>query len=260
MNEIQVNSHPLSSYTIGLHNDFHNRSLTLMQAVGAEVLHIEALLPRYSELVAMENSIVKRATTYVSTAQLLVADRKRDTALRILQGIIDYQSRSDIAAKAKAAQALQAKCAAYKNTARSDYRSETREVYGLISVLSTEESLAELATLNLTEELAELVRLNDAFNAFIRDKQQEAAKRMPQINISTEELRHELDTQYATIIQTVNAYAIVQPTEEIRNFIRNLNAAILLTKQSAATLGKSTKEEEESVDTETAETAPEQDA
>lgn len=258
MNEIQVNSLPLSSYPIALHNDYHYRSNSLMQGVGAEALHIEALLPRYSELVAMENSIVKRPTTYVSTEQLLVADKKRDTALRILLGIIDYQSRSGIAAKAAAAQALQAKCAAYKNTARSDYRSETRELEGLIAVLNTEESLAELATLNLTDELTELARLNAEFDSFIQSKQQEAVERMPQINISTEELRQELDKQYATIIQTVNAYAIVQPTEEINTFIRNLNALIMLVKQSAATLGKRAKEEEEDVDTENTETTPEQ--
>lgn len=215
-----------------------------MLATGAEVLHIESLLPRYNELVAMENSIVKRQTAYVSTEQLQDADQKRDTMLRILLGIIDYHARSSIAAKAPSAQALQAKCANYRDAARSDYRTETRELNGLIAVLSTEESTAELATLHLTDELAELARLNAAFDILIQGKQQEAVDRMPQTDISTDELRHELDEQYAAIVKTVNAYAIVQPTEEINTFITNLNAIIMLVKQSASTLGKESGEEE----------------
>ena len=43
-------------------------------------------------------------------------------------------------------------------------------------------------------------------------------------------LRQQVDAKYAEIIQTVNAYAIVQPTEAIESFIAQMNALISLTK------------------------------
>ncbi|MBQ5693840.1 MAG: hypothetical protein IIV71_01065, partial [Bacteroidaceae bacterium] len=50
-------------------------------------------------------------------------------------------------------------------------------------------------------------------------------------------------------VQTVNAYAIVQPTDEINGFIAQMNALITLTKRSAASVGKGCKEEEPTPET-----------
>lgn len=240
---LQINPAPLSQWPLGLHNDFHNQNNGLILATGAAKLYLEKLAPEYAELVAQENSIVKRQTTYVSTATLESLDEERDHMVRIVLGIVDYQANSTIEAKASAARVLQARCAPYRNVARSDYRTQTREVNGLIALLSGEEEMAHLATLNLTEELAEVVRLNAQFDIAIQEKQGEAVERMPQTTLTTEELRKALDAKYAEIVQTVNAYAVVQPSAEIESYITNLNAVIMLLKQSAATTGKDGKDE-----------------
>ena len=72
----------------------------------------------------------------------------------------------------------------------------------------------------------------------------EEVARTPQTDIETDELRKQIDAQYAEIVQTVNAYAIVQPTDTLNNFITQMNALITLTKRSAASVGKETEEEE----------------
>lgn len=224
--------------------------------MGAEALHLTTLAPEYDALVAQERSIVKRQTTYVSTAALEELDMQRDHMSRIVMGIIDYQVNSTIAAKAAAAKVLQALCAPYRHVARSDYRAETRELDGMITLLSSEENMAHLTTLNLTEEVAELMLLNAKFDSAIQMKQNEAAERTPQTSLNTVELRHAIDAKYAEIVQTVNAYAVVQPSPEIQNFITQLNAIIMLVKQSAATLNKGGEEEdpETPTDPETPET------
>ena len=237
----QVNSITLKTLNVALHNDFMNQVLSLINAHGAETLHIEALATEFDRLVSLENSIVNRDTTYVSTKALLELDQVRDTALRILLGIIDYQSRSSIKAKADAANVLLAWAAPYQNAERSDYRSETREINGLITKFSTEAAAAHLATLHLTEELEQLIIKNTEFDIAIQGKQVEATDRLDQTDIDTAELRKQLDTVYHDIVKTVNAFAIVQPTDELISFINNLNGIIMLTKQAAASVGKKQK-------------------
>lgn len=240
----QVNSAPLARLTLGQHCDLHTQHNNLIAATGAEALHLTTLAPEYDALVAQERSIVKRQTTYVSTASLEELDEKRDHMSRIIMGIIDYQVNSSIATKAAAAKVLQALCAPYRHVARSDYRTETRELDGMIALLSSEENMAHLTTLNLTQEMEELMLLNARFDSAIQMKQNEAAERMPQTTLSTEELRHAIDAKYAEIVQMVNAYAVVQPSPEIENYITQLNAIIMLVKQSAATLNKGGEEED----------------
>jgi hypothetical protein len=241
MDTKQVNPIALSELNLALHNDFMNQVLSLANAHGAETLHIEAFAAEFDRLVSLENSIVNRDTTYVSTKSIQDLDHIRDTTLRILLGIIDYQSRSTITKKADAANVLLAWAAPYQNVERSDYRSETREINGLITKFSTEAAAAHLATLHLTEELEQLIIKNTEFDIAIQGKQVEATDRLDQTDIDTAELRKQLDTVYNDIVKTVNAFAIVQPTDELISFINNLNGVIMLTKQAAASVGKKQK-------------------
>ncbi len=73
---------------------------------------------------------------------------------------------------------------------------------------------------------------------------QEEVERMPQTSINTDELRKQIDAKYTEIVQTVNAYAIVQPSEDINNFINQVNALLTLTKRSMASMGKDSNQED----------------
>lgn len=241
----QIQTMGFSSLTVGLHCDYHYQALGLMEAAGAEALHIEALLAAYSELVESEMSIVRRQTAYVSTAQLNEADRERDNALGVVLNIITAHLTNTIEAKRTAAQVLDALVAPYRKIRYHEKRTETREIAGMLDVLTTDEAAAHLATLSLVDELAALSSLNAAFETASGGKLQEEVARTPQTDIETEELRKQVDAKYAEIVQTVNAYAIVQPTEAIDGFITQMNALITLTKRTAASMGG---EEKENVD------------
>lgn len=119
----------------------------------------------------------------------------------------------------------------------------TREVAGLLSVLSSQEAQAHLTTLALTEEVEALTLKNAQFDVAFNQKMQEEVERMPQTSINTDELRKQIDAKYSEIVQTVNAYAIVQPSEDINNFINQVNALLTLTKRSMASMGKDSNQE-----------------
>ena len=237
----QINVMGFSNLNLGLHNDFHCKAYSKMKAAGAQALHIENQLPTYGELVELESTIIRRQTAYVSTKQVNDMDKERDNAMGVILNIITAHKTNMIEEKSKAAHALDAKVAPYRNIRYHEKRTETREVAGLLSVLNKEESMAHIATLNLTEEVALLAEKNADFEAVFNKKLQEEVERLPQKDIDTEELRKQVDAKYAEIVQTVNAYAIVQPTEAIEAFIAQMNALISLTKRaSGSSSGSST--------------------
>lgn len=241
----QINSIALTSLTLPLHNDFHNQVNNLIVAIGAEALHIEEQAAQYAALVVQENSIVKRQTSYVSTTQLKEADQKRDHALGVVMNIIVAHRTNTIEAKRTAALALDAMVAPYKGIGSHEYRTESREVAGLIAVLGTTAAKMHVATLALTQELSALEEANTAFDIVMSSKQMEEAARSPQTTLSTDQLRAQLDQAYAAIVQIVNAYAVIQSSTQIENFITQVNALVTLVKRSAA---KPAAKEEESGD------------
>ena len=230
----QINVMGFSYLNVGLHNDFHYQAYGKMKATGAQALHIENLLPAYGELVELESSIVRRQTTYVSTVQLNDADKVRDNAMGVILNIITAHKTNTIEAKRSAALALDAMVAPYRGISNHEKRTQTREVAGLLAVLNKEEAMAHIATLNLIEEVTLLAEKNATFAAVYDEKLQEEVERLPQKDIETEELRKQIDEKYAEIVQTVNAYAIVQPTEAIESFIAQMNGLISLTKPGSS--------------------------
>ena len=226
----QIDIMGFSNLNLGVHCDFHYQTYNLLTKAGAEALHIAALLPAYGGLVEQETGIVRRQTAYVSTVSLKTQDKVRDSILGVIMQIINAHLTTPIAAKLASAQWLDAVVSPYRNIRGHDYRSETREVAGLLSVLASEAASAHIATLNLTEEVATLAQYNAAFEVAQAEKLQEEVERLPQKDIDTEALRRQVDAKYAEIVQTVNAYAIVQPSEAIESFIAQMNALISLTK------------------------------
>lgn len=241
----QIDQLGMTNLPLAIYCNHHVQTNSMIGAFGTEELHIVNQATAYSASVELLNSIVNRSTAYVSTSQLESADKLRDKALGVLMQVINAHKSSVIAAKEKAALALSAMIAPYKGIGDHERGAETREVAGLIAVLSTDEAQAHVTTLHLTEELEALIVKNAEFEIIMSGKVVEEANRTPQTEIKTEELRKQIDAQYAEIVQTVNAYAIVQPTETLTNFITQMNALITLTKRSAASVSKDTKEKDE---------------
>ena len=239
----QIGNIAFSQMTVGLFCDTHVQVNNLIKATGAEALHITAQASEYDSFVSQLMSIVRRSTTYISTEKINNLDKDRDCALGVIINIVKAHKTNTIASKRNAALELDAMMAPYKGIGTHEKRTETREVAGLLSVLSSQEAQAHLATLALTEEVEALTLKNAQFDVAFNQKMQEEVERMPQTSIDTEELRKQIDAKYSEIVQTVNAYAIVQPSEDINNFINQVNALLTLTKRSMASMGKDSNQE-----------------
>ena len=244
----QINSIGLTGLKLALHNDFHNQVYNLIAGATSTALHLETQAPLYLDAIKRENAIVKRQTSYISTATLKERDKKRDNALGVIMSVTNAHCTNTISDKREAALALAALLAPYKGIGGHEYRIETREIAGLLAALSTEEAQAYIETLGLTAEVEALDMTNSLFESAMTEKQSEQSSRSGQTSTDTLELRAEIDTLYGEIVQIVNAYAVIQSTEVIEQFITDVNAVITLVKRSASSGGDSEEEEETSTE------------
>lgn len=254
----RINTFAITALTKGAHCDFHNRVNNLIGAIGAAELHIEALATQYAEAIATEMSIVNRETAFVATATMKEADKKRDLLLSTINAVVNAHQWNPIDAKKAAYTYLAALIAPYKGIREHEYARETSEVDGLVKALSADEASAHLAALGLTDELAALASANAAFAIEFDKKTMEAAARAPKSDISTKDARHACDTLYAQITELVNAYALIQPTDAITQFVAQLNGIVYAFDAIASQPAGKKDEEEESGET-TPETTPEAD-
>ena len=83
-----------------------------------------------------------------------------------------------------------------------------------------------VATLGLTEEVEAVREANAAFDTEFQKKTEEMSARMVQSDVKSEDAVAEANALYEDIVQTVNAYAIVQPSDEINTFIASVNGLV----------------------------------
>ena len=212
--------------TIGSCSDFHTQVNKLITAATPAALHITAQAPGYSEASALLASIVNRQRSFIATASLADTDRTRDNAGGVISNVVGAYLTSPVAEKREAAMLLSPQLSAYKGIRNHEYTKQTAEVKGMLAVLDETENAAAVATLGLTEEVEALREANAAFEAKFLEKTEEMSARMDQRDISSKDTVAEANALYQDIVQTVNAYAIVQPSDEINTFIASVNGLV----------------------------------
>ena len=216
----------MSRMTIGSCKEFHDNVLDLILAATAADLHIEALEPAYSQAVAQLAEIVNRQRAYVSTAQLADTDKVRDNAVGTISNVVSAYQTTPVEAKRQAARLLGPQLAAYKGIRQHEYSKETAEIKGMLGVLQAEDNQAAVSLLGLDDEVTALAEANAAFEAAFKGKQQEKSTRMDVEDLESEQVVGQANALYEQITQTVNAYAIVQPTDKLLAFIDDLNGVV----------------------------------
>lgn len=220
----QIKNFNKTQLLLGTQTNFHKKVLTLIGTTTAAALHVEGLEPQYAAAVETLSSIVNRPTTYVATQSRQDVDDRRDRFVGVIHQIINAHKTNPIAEKQAAAATLGALMAPYRSIARHQYAKETEEINGMLAVL--EANPEETALLGLTDEVAGLKEANEAFEAALDEKIAEEQARQAVSDIDSREATRAANDLYDQIVLTVNAYAIVSPTDEIEGFIDQLNATV----------------------------------
>ena len=208
--------------------DFHNNVNTLIVQATPAALHIETYASPYADASDTLDSIVKRQRAFITTEKLKTADKVRDDAVGTIMNVVNAYSNSPVEEHKEASSLLAPQLSPYKSIRRIKYTKETEEIRGMLSVLNKEKNTAAVTALGLDKEKEKLEEANAVFVEKLFEKVSEICERTEQTDVKTDEAIDRANELYKTIVQTVNAYAIVQPSEALSKFIKDVNALITL--------------------------------
>ncbi len=240
----QIRTCPLSKLTIGSASDFHTNVYKAITTATPAVLHVEALEPGYKRVVDDLASVVNRKQSYISTKTLAGIDDKRDNGVGYVFNVLNANTTCLIPEKVDAANRLLPQISSYRRIKDHEYSKQSAELRGMLGVLEAEENAADVATLGIGPDIEALREVAEKFEEAFKAKTLEAAEHADQSDLDSKELAREAQTAYEGIVQMVNAYAIVQPTDELLSFINEVNGLVAAYAQIAdgSTSGGTTPE------------------
>lgn len=231
----QITQLATTHMTLGAHNKFNiDVNNAIIQATAA-ALRVENYATLYAQKIEEESRIVNRQTAMASTVDVSAADRQRDSAVGVIMNLTNAHTTSIIAEKADAANKLRQLLAPYKGIGNHAYQKETAEINGMVAVLTTGDGATYAATLGMDDEVDALMQANAAFEEAYARNQEEAATLAALQSVDTKELRAQVDALYQQIVLTVNAVAVLQPTDEVTTFIQKVNGIIYKAEQEMGT-------------------------
>ena len=222
----QIQSFGMTQMTIGACSNFHTTAVKYINEATSAALHIDDKAPAYTDIASLLASIVNRKRAFVSTPQMREADKLRDNATGTISLVINAYTHSAVDECRTAAQLLYQQMSPYRGIGNHEYNKETAEIRGMLAMLAEPENAAAVTTLGLTKEVEALREANATFEEAFDARNDEVSAMVSQKNISSADTVAEANRLYQEIVQTVNAYAIVQPTEELNAFIDKMNGLV----------------------------------
>lgn len=205
------------------HFQFFTEFKELVEETSPETLKIAPLFAAWLSLYAQEDEAFKKIMKSAFTADLHVADQKRDETFR---GMVqtNRSALKHFKPEVKAASLrLQTVFDTYGNVSVLTLNEETSAVYNLLQELRTEKYAADVQTVGIDDWLAELESNNSAFDRINKDRYDEAALRT---GLVMKETRAGVDTSFRKIAERIDALCLIEDTEPCRNFISHLNVVI----------------------------------
>lgn len=222
----QIQSFGMTQMTIGACSNFHTTVVKYITAATPAALHIEDKTPAYTEAVSTLASIVNRKRSFVTTPQMRQADETRDRALGTISSVINAYTNSPVEAHRYSAEVLYQQMSPYRGIRNHEYNKETAEIRGMLAMLEETDNEVAAETLGIDLEVQALKEANALFEEMFDQRNDEVSAQQAQKAINSKETVAEANALYQEIVQTVNAYAIVQPTDEINSFIDKMNGLV----------------------------------
>ena len=191
---------------------------------GAAALGVEAVFATFQEkLQAYDDSLVK-LTKSIFTAEMKDADYQRDTLQTGLLKQIRVSSTHFTEEKRAAATRLMAIESRFRDTTRLSFNDQTGMVNNLIQKLRSEGYADDVATLGLTEWVNQLETVNNRCAELANKRRVESGER--NATRKTKDTRPAFDAAYETLVERLNALALVNGEEKYVELFRWWNAMI----------------------------------
>lgn len=200
----------------GMNTEIYDRILVFT----VPVLHLENLAPGYKECIDRESQCVNRISKSVTTDELVAKDAERDKTFQFITSMVATYLVCPDAVMQAAAKQLDAVLRAYKNLYSKAYSEETAMIDGLLNDMEANELKAAATTLNLTTYFTQLKTQNQEYKTLDASRTDEYASH---VKTDTSKARKATDETLDLIVQRVNAFAVIEPTDEINNFIDIVN-------------------------------------
>jgi hypothetical protein len=216
-----------SLYTHNMRNDahfqFHTEFKDLVVQHNPETLKVKPQFDSYLPLYNRVDDALKKIVKSEFTAKIHEADKARD---EIYLGIVETNTaalRHFNPNIRQAAERLKILFDTYGNVANKPLNEETSAIYNIMQELKGKYT-ADAASVGLTEWVAELEARNQTFEGLVKERFDETAARTT--DIVMKQARAQLDDVYKTIVERINALAVVEGIETYEAFIKTMNAVI----------------------------------
>ena len=186
------------------------------------------IVPQFNQwqtLFAQEDVALKKITKSALTEEIQDADKTRDAMYRVMTDIVKMSlmlSPVEVAA-AKRLKIVFDTYGSYGAVAGKPLNEETSTVYNLLTDLKAPGYAADVATLGLGVWITKLEDANNSVRNLTQDRVSESAART---DLVLKEVRVQIDAQYNTLVDVINAYALTTPNPVYDGFIHEWNLAI----------------------------------
>ena len=222
----QIRLFGMTRMTAGSCAHYHNEVIRLIGELTPEALGIADQLPAYAKQAALLSSLVPRPRAMVATHRLKEWDRKRVNSIGVINRVVYAYRTSNVTEARQAARRLHPQLSGYYGVWKYEYTRLSSAVHGMLAKLGEAENAAAVARLGLTDEVEALRAAQEGFETAWDGHIAEYGEIAQLGDIKTRDVRRELTRLYEGIVRTVNARALVLPTDAVREFVDSVNAMV----------------------------------
>lgn len=157
------------------------------------------------------------------TETLASLDNRRDNIYRGLVLRVQSEEFSLTEEVKKHARKVALVVKTYGNFTAHNYQKETTEIQNFIADLKSADYLPAVQSIGLEQWVNWLETANNEFHALYTERRDDYAG---QTAYDMKNIRKELDDTYRKIIQTIEALAILQPSEALTTLMAKINASV----------------------------------
>lgn len=204
------------------HFQFQTEFKELVETYTVETLGIEDAFAVYLVVYINESQALDVVRKSAVTDDIAQADGLRDNTYRGLSDTVKGAANHFKPEKREAAERLMLLLGHFGNINAKSYDAQTASISALVNDLNTGYA-ADVATLKLEDWVAELQSNNAAFEALMDERYKDSSERT---ELKMKDVRTEIDAEYRTIAERIDALSVVNGPETYAPFVNELNARI----------------------------------